>query len=63
MGFLCFFIEADVYSHEVGYYSLQNILKFLTLKLFINARLNETVGNNNVFVKERLQRFQLEFRT
>lgn len=55
------FIKVDVYNHEGGYYALQNILKFLISKLFINTRLNETVGNNNVFVKGSLQRFQLEF--
>jgi len=55
------FIKVDVCNHEAGYRALQNILKFLTLKLFINTRLNETVGNNNVFVKGSLQSFQLKF--
>lgn len=55
------FIKVDVYKHEVGYHALQNILKFLTSKLFINTRLNETVGNNNIFAKGSLRRFQLEF--
>lgn len=32
------FIKVDVY--EVGYYALQNILKFLTSKLFINTEWN-----------------------
>lgn len=43
------FKKVDGCNHKVGYCALESILKCLTLKLFINARLNETVGDNNVF--------------